>query len=382
MANQKEIKSLLDKPPNDKKAKIKMSDIPKLRAAKKKHGYIIDNNIILTNDVKMSLNTRQTRKNLNVMVIGGSGSGKSRFYVKPNLMQANTSYVCTDPKGELLRSTGKMLKHYGYKIKVFNLIDMAHSNNYNPFNYIYDTDGNYSATAVIKMVNVLMKNTSKEGGDGGDQFWTDSTKALLAALCFYLVECESKEMQNFSEVMKLLKKAEVKEGEDNFQSDLDLIFDALEFPEKYTKSEAENNEQFKKLNLIDLAKKAKPASKYMCLKYYKDFKKAAGDTAKSILISTAVRLQAFNIPEVMDLTCCDNLHLEELGDEKQVLYIIIPSSDDTFNFLAAMMYTQMFDVLYDRANFKYGGRLPVHVRCLLDEFANGVTRSVLKRYGT
>ena len=369
-ANQKEIKFLLDKPPNDKKAKIKMSDIPKLRAAKKEHEYIIDNNIVLTNDVKMSLNTRQTRKNLNVMVIGGSGSGKSRFYVKPNLMQANTSYVCTDPKGELLRSTGKMLKHYGYKIKVFNLIDMAHSNNYNPFQYIYDVDGNYSATAVIKMVNVLMKNTQKEGGGGSDQFWDDSTKALLAALCFYLVECENREMQNFSEVMKLLKKAEVKEGEDNFQSDLDLIFDALEFPEKYTKSEAENNEQFKSLNLIDLAKKAKPASQYMCLKYYKDFKKAAGDTAKSILISTAVRLQAFNIPEVMDLTCCDNLHLEELGDEKQALYIIIPSSDDTFNFLAAMMYTQMFDVLYDRANFKYGGRLPVHVRCLLDEFSN------------
>lgn len=353
-----------------KNTKIKMSDMPKLWAAKKEHEYIIDNNIVLTNDVKMSLNTRQTRKNLNVMVIGGSGSGKSRFYVKPNLMQANTSYVCTDPKGELLRSTGKMLKHYGYKIKVFNLIDMAHSNNYNPFQYIYDVDGNYSATAVIKMVNVLMKNTQKEGGGGGDQFWDDSTKALLAALCFYLVECESKEMQNFSEVMKLLKKAEVKEGEENFQSDLDLIFDVLEFPEKYTKSEAESNEQFKSLNLIDLAKKAKPASQYMCLKYYKDFKKAAGDTAKSILISTAVRLQAFNIPEVMDLTCCDNLHLEELGDEKQVLYIIIPSSDDTFNFLAAMMYTQMFDVLYDRANFKYGGRLPVHVRCLLDEFAN------------
>ena len=407
-ANQKEIKSLLDKPPKKKKenlfkrilvkikcwfkardkpetlgnpaenisekpeksAKIKMTDMPKLKAARKEHEYIIDNNIVLTNDVRMSLNTRQTRKNLNVMVIGGSGSGKSRFYVKPNLMQANTSYVCTDPKGELLRSTGKMLAHYGYKIKVFNLIDMAHSNNYNPFQYIYDVDGNYSATAVIKMVNVLMKNTQKEGGGGGDQFWDDSTKALLAALCFYLVECESREMQNFSEVMRLLKKAEVKEGEDNFQSDLDLIFDALEFPEKYTKSGTENNEQFKSLNLIDLAKKAKPASQYMCLKYYKDFKKAAGDTAKSILISTAVRLQAFNIPEVMDLTCCDNLHLEELGDEKQVLYIIIPSSDDTFNFLAAMMYTQMFDVLYDRANFKYGGRLPVHVRCLLDEFAN------------
>lgn len=177
-------------------------------------------------------------------------------------------------------------------------------------------------------------------------------------------------MQNFSEVMKLLKKAEVKEGSDDYQSDLDLIFDALEFPDKYKTEEAEHNEQFKSQNLIDLAKTAKPANRYMCLKYYKDFKKAAGDTAKSILISTAVRLQAFNIPEVMDLTCCDNIHLEIIGDEKTVMYIIIPSSDDTFNFLAAMMYTQLFDVLYDRANFKHGGRLPFHVRCLLDEFAN------------
>lgn len=354
-ANQKEIRSLLDKPPKQKKAKgeAKPRDEPK----PKKGAFVRDNNIILTNEVKMSLNTRQTRKNLNVMVIGGSGSGKSRFYVKPNLMQANTSYVCTDPKGELLRSTGKMLEHYGYKIKVFNLIDMAHSHNYNPFNYIYDVDGNYSATAVIKMVNVLMKNTQKEGGGGGDQFWDDSTKALLAALCFYLVECESKEKQNFSEVMKLLKKAEVKEGSDDFQSDLDLIFDALEHPDTYTHAENQT-EKMQELNLIDLAKSAKPASQYMCLKYYKDFKKAAGDTAKSILISTAVRLQAFNIPEVMDLTCCDNIHLEMLGDEKTAMFIIIPSSDDTFNFLAAMMYTQLFDVLYDRANFKHGGRLP------------------------
>ena len=410
-ANKKDIRSLLDKPPKDKtisasekksqeeqtehkardepekeaneQADIKTDEKPEPEKSterkdkrsvkvrkRKERDFIRDNNIILTNDVKMSLNTRQTRKNLNVMVIGGSGSGKSRFFVKPNLMQANTSYVCTDPKGELLRSTGKMLEGYGYKIKVFNLIDMSHSHNYNPFQYIYDVDGNYSATAVIKMVNVLMKNTQKEGGGGGDQFWDDSTKALLAALCFYLVECENKEMQNFSEVMKLLKKAEVKEGEENFQSDLDLMFDALEFPEKYKTEEAENNEQFKNLKLTDHAKNAKPASQYMCLKYYKDFKKAAGDTAKSILISTAVRLQAFNIPEVMDLTCCDTLHLEELGDELSALYIIIPSSDDTFNFLAAMMYTQMFDVLYDRANFKHGGRLPVHVRCLLDEFAN------------
>ena len=331
--------------------------------------FVQDNNIVLTDEVKMSLNTRQTRKNLNVIVIGGSGSGKSRFYVKPNLMQANTSYVCTDPKGELLRSTGKMLENFGYDIRVFNLIDMAHSNNYNPFEYIYDVDGSYSATAVIKMVNVLMKNTSKENS-GGDQFWDDSTKALLAALCFYLVECEDKSRQNFSEVMKLLKKAEVKEGDEAYMSDLDLIFDALEEPEKYTEEAGEFDKRVKELNLIDLAQKSKKPHEYMCLKYYKDFKKAAGDTAKSILISTAVRLQAFNIPEVMDLTCCDNIHLETIGDRPTAMFIIIPSSDDTFNFLAAMMYTQLFDVLYDRANFKYKGRLPVHVRCLLDEFAN------------
>ena len=371
-ANAKERKSLADNPKKVKLPfKIKVHNFfERLKFWKhREKAFEQDNNVVLTNEVKMSLNTRQTRKNLNVMVIGGSGSGKSRFYVKPNLMQANTSYVCTDPKGELLRSTGKMLESYGYDIRVFNLIDMAHSNNYNPFEYIYDVDGHYSATAVIKMVNVLMKNTSKENS-GGDQFWDDSTKALLAALCFYLVECEDKSRQNFSEVMKLLKKAEVKEGDEAYMSDLDLIFDALEEPEKYTEEAGEIDKRVKELNLIDLAQKSKKPHEYMCLKYYKDFKKAAGDTAKSILISTAVRLQAFNIPEVMDLTCCDNIHLETIGDRPTAMFIIIPSSDDTFNFLAAMMYTQLFDVLYDRANFKFRGRLPVHVRCLLDEFAN------------
>jgi type IV secretion system protein VirD4 len=371
-ANKKEIISLLDKPKEVRQPfKVKVHNFfEKLKFWKrKKKAFVADNNIILTNEVKMSLNTRQTRKNLNVMAIGGSGSGKSRYYVKPNLMQVNTSYVSTDPKGELLRSTGKMLESYGYDIRVFNLIDMAHSNNYNPFRYIYDVDGNYSATAVIKMVNVLMKNTSKENS-GGDQFWDDSTKALLAALCFYLVECEDKSRQNFSEVMKLLKMAEVKEGDEAYMSDLDLIFDSLENPDKYTEEAGNLDKRVKELNLIDLAQKNKNPHEYMCIKYYKDFKKAAGDTAKSILISTAVRLQAFNIPEVMDLTCCDNIHLETIGDRPTAMYIIIPSSDDTFNFLAAMMYTQLFDVLYDRANFKYGGRLPVHVRCLLDEFAN------------
>lgn len=200
---------------------------------KSKKNNMHDNNIILTNDVKMSLNTRQTRKNLNVMVIGGSGSGKSRFYVKPNIMQANTSYVCTDPKGELLRSCGKFLEKQGYRIKVFNLIDMSHSDNYNPFHYIFDADGNYSETSVIKMINVLMKNTKEGDSGGGDQFWEDSTKALLSALCFYLIEIEDDDKCNFSEVMALLKKAEVREGNDEFQSELDLIFDAVEHPEKY-----------------------------------------------------------------------------------------------------------------------------------------------------
>ncbi len=327
-----------------------------------------DNNIILTNTVKMSLNIRQTRKNLNVLVIGGSGSGKSRFYVKPNLMQANTSYCVTDPKGELLRSTGKFLEGKGYRIKVFNLINMKNSGNYNPFAYVYDSDGNYSETAVIKMVNVLMKNTKKSENSGGDQFWDDSTTALLAALSFYLVECEGKEKQNFSEVMNLLKKAEAKEGDDNFQSELDLIFDSLEYPEKYKKENKSNPSKSDNSTLH--TPNSTLNHEYMCLKYYKDFKKAAGDTAKSILISTAVRLQAFNIPDVMSLTCTDSLELHTLGDKKTALFIIIPSTDDTFNFLAAMLYTQMFDVLYDRANFYYDGALKVHVRCMLDEFAN------------
>ena len=295
----------------------------------------------------MSLNTRQHRENLNVLVIGGSGSGKSRFYVKPNIMQLNTSYVVTDPKGELLRSCGRLLKKAGYEIRVFNLIDMSHSNNYNPFNYIYDKDGNINKTYVMKMVNCLMKNTKQEGASGGDQFWDDSTKALTLAIAFYLLEKKTDENgnsldRNFSTVMKMMRLAEISEQDENHRSPLDDMMDELR---------AEN-----------------PHS--MAVSFYADFKKAPAETAKSILISAAVRFAAFNLPEVADLTHTDNIHLDTLGDRKTALFIIIPSSDATFNFLAAMMYTQLFDTLYDTANFKYGGRLPVHVRCLLDEFAN------------
>ncbi len=320
-----------------------------LKKPKKEVPFQTDNNILLTQEVRMSLNTRQHRENLNVLVIGGSGSGKSRFYVKPNIMQLNTSYVVTDPKGELLRSCGKLLSKAGYEIRVFNLIDMAHSNNYNPFNYVYDKDGNMNKTYVMKMVNCLMKNTKQEGSSGGDQFWDDSTKALTLAIAFYLLEKkDAKDLngnsldRNFSTVMRMMRLAEISEQDENHRSPLDDLMDEL--------------------------REENPTS--MAVSYYADFKKAPAETAKSILISAAVRFAAFNLPEVADLTHTDNIHLDTLGDKKTALFVIIPSSDATFNFLAAMMYTQLFDTLYDTANFKYGGRLPVHVRCLLDEFAN------------
>lgn len=357
-ANEKEEKFLADrmsagsKPKRGKDAaqqSLRTATKPEKKKGKKppKSPFETDNNILLTQEVRMSLNTRQHRENLNVLVIGGSGSGKSRFYVKPNIMQLNTSYVVTDPKGELLRSCGRLLKKAGYEIRVFNLIDMSHSNNYNPFNYIYDKDGNINKTYVMKMVNCLMKNTKQEGASGGDQFWDDSTKALTLAIAFYLLEKKTDENgnsldRNFSTVMKMMRLAEISEQDENHRSPLDEMMDELR---------AEN-----------------PHS--MAVSFYADFKKAPAETAKSILISAAVRFAAFNLPEVADLTHTDNIHLDTLGDRKTALFIIIPSSDATFNFLAAMMYTQLFDTLYDTANFKYGGRLPVHVRCLLDEFAN------------
>lgn len=357
-ANEKEEKFLADrmsagsKPKRGKDAaqqSLRTATKPEKKKVKKspKSPFETDNNILLTQEVRMSLNTRQHRENLNVLVIGGSGSGKSRFYVKPNIMQLNTSYVVTAPKGELLRSCGRLLKKAGYEIRVFNLIDMSHSNNYNPFNYIYDKDGNINKTYVMKMVNCLMKNTKQEGASGGDQFWDDSTKALTLAIAFYLLEKKTDENgnsldRNFSTVMKMMRLAEISEQDENHRSPLDDMMDELRTENPHS----------------------------MAVSFYADFKKAPAETAKSILISAAVRFAAFNLPEVADLTHTDNIHLDTLGDRKTALFIIIPSSDATFNFLAAMMYTQLFDTLYDTANFKYGGRLPVHVRCLLDEFAN------------
>lgn len=344
-ATETEARSLADK-------------VSKKEAKRPKGKYETDNNILLTQEVRMSLNTRQHRDNLNVLAIGGSGAGKSRFYVKPNLMQLNTSYVVTDPSGELLRSCGKLMEDAGYEIRVFNLIDMNHSNNYNPFNYVYDKKGNVDSSYVMKMVECLMKNTKQEGSTGGDQFWDDSTKELTLAICFYLLERHQLEengeefhdpegaidsySMNFPMVMKVMALAEISEQDENHESRLDIMMDELS--DKMPNS--------------------------MAVKFYRDFKKAPAETAKSILISAAVRFAAFSLPQVMDLTHTDTIHLDTIGDKKTALFVIIPTPSGPFNFLAAMMYTQLFDSLYDAAGFKYGGRLPVHVRCLLDEFAN------------
>jgi len=293
-------------------------------------------NILFTLTEKMSLDTRKTRKNLNVLVIGGSGSGKTRFFVKPNIMQHNTSYVITDPKGELLKSTAKLLESEGFKIKVFNLIDMNHSNAYNPFEYLREDKD------VLTMISLLIKNTTPVGQRSQDPFWEKAETALLQAICYYLYYEAPDEEQNFSMVMELLRAAEVRETDEAYESDLDLLFN-------YLKDKDPN---------------------HIALKQYAIFKQAAGQTAKSILVSVGVRLAAFNQRNIGALTITDNLDLQDLGTEKTVLFVVVPDSHDTFNFLVAMMYSQIFDSLYFRADNEFGGRLPVHVRFLLDEFAN------------
>lgn len=274
------------------------------------------NNMILTQNVALNMDSFKTKRNNNILVVGGSGSGKTRYMIKPNLMQANCSYVITDPKGEILQAEGEMLKKHGYKIKVFNLTDMAHSNSYNPFEYIRDDLG------VLMMINCLIKNTNN-GQKGGDPFWEKSETALLQALVFYLKDNKDLDdkYKNFTNVMKLLQAAEVNENDPNAQSPLDKLF---------AKVEAEN-----------------PNS--LAVKQYKIFKMGAGKTLKSILISCGVRLTVFNLHEIENLTMKDDLDLASVGDEKTALFVVIPAADDTYNFLVSMMYSQLFETLYYRA---------------------------------
>lgn len=296
-----------------------------------------DPNMIASNDTRLSINDRKTFRNNNFLILGGAGTGKSRFVIKPNLLQENCSYVVTDPSGEIIVSCGKVLSDHGYKIKIFNLSNMGHSNTYNPFNYIRDEAG------VLMVIDCLIKNTTGKN-EKGDQFFTNSEKLLYSACIFYLIDFETDESRkNFSSVMDMINMSQVDENNPSSKSELDLMFEQID-------------------------------QTSLAAKYYKAFKQAAGKTLKSIIISCVVRLQSFMTPQVTRLTGSDNINLASIGDEKTILFIITPQADRTFAFLASMLYSQLFETLYHKGEtqkLKTGSeRLTYHVRCLMDEFAN------------
>lgn len=293
-------------------------------------------NKLFTQKTRMDIHGKIKNVNLHTVVIGGSGAGKTRYYAKPNIMQCNTSYVVLDPKGEIIKSVGYMLEDEGYEIKVIDLIDMSKSLGYNPFHYIQ------SDKDVLKLITNLIRNTTPKGSSTNDPFWEKSETALLEALMLYLYHYAPEDEQNFTMVMEMLNYAEVKEDEDDYESPLD--------------------ELFKRLETID--------SNSLALKQYKIYKQAAGKTAKSILISVGVRLAAFNLEELASLTRYDEMELEQIGERKTALFAIIPDNDSTFNFVIGMLYTQLFQMLYYQADFVHGGRLPVPVHFIMDEFAN------------
>lgn len=293
-------------------------------------------NKILSQNVRIGLDGRRHRRNLNTLVIGGSGAGKTRFFGKPNLMQCNTSFVVLDPKGEQLRDVGNLLEKEGYVIKVVDLINMNRSHCYNPFRYIKDDKD------VLKLITNLIRNTTPKGSQTNVPFWEKSETALLEALCLYLLHEAPEEEQNFTMVMEMIAAAEVKEDDEEYQSPLDELFERLEI--------------------------RNPNS--LALKQYKIYKQAAGKTAKSILISVGVRLSAFNLESIASLTAIDELELDLVGERKTAIFAVIPDNDSTFNFLIGMLYTQLFQMLYYQADIVHGGALPVPVHFLMDEFAN------------
>lgn len=293
-------------------------------------------NKILTQNVRIGLNGRKHRRNLNVMVVGGSGSGKTRFYAKPNVMQANTSFVVLDPKGEILRDTGSLLKAKGYEIKVLDLINMHLSHCYNPFAYLKDDKD------VLKLVTNLIRNTTPKGSNTNDPFWERSETALLEALILYLLYEAPPEEQNFPMVMEMIAAAEVREDDETYQSPLDELFERLQMREP----------------------------EHLAVKQYNIFKLAAGKTAKSILISLGVRLEKFNLASIAGITTVDEMELSSIGEKKTALFAVIPDNDSSFNFIVGMLYTQLFQQLYFLADHVYDGRLPIHVHFVMDEFSN------------
>ena len=296
-------------------------------------------NIILTKTERLMMSNRppdpKNARNKNVLVVGGSGSGKTRFWLKPNLLQCHSSYVVTDPKGTIVLECGQAMLKNGYKVKILNTINFKKSMHYNPFSYVH------SEKDILKLVTTLMTNTKGEGS-GGDPFWEKSERLLLTALIAYLHYEAPVEEQNFATLLEMLNTMQVLEDDEEYQNPVDLLFE-------------------------ELAKK-KPNS--FAGRQYKLYKLAAGKTAKSILISCGARLAPFDIQELRDLTMYDELELDKLGDRKTALFLIMSDTDSTFNFLISMIYTQLFNLLCDKADDVYGGKLPIHVRCLIDECAN------------
>lgn len=303
---------------------------------------VFENNILLTETERLTMNSRpkapKYARNKNVIVIGGSGSGKTRFYVKPNLMQMpeKVSYVVTDPKGTIIVECGNMLVKHGYQIKVLNTINFSKSMHYNPFHYIH------SEKDILKLVNTIIANTKGEGEKATEDFWVKAERLLYTALIGYIWYEAPEEEQNFSTLLEFINASEAREDDEEFKNAVDELFDELE---------AENPEHF-------------------AVRQYRKYKLAAGKTAKSILISCGARLAPFDIAELRELTSYDELDLDLLGDRKTAMFVIISDTDDTFNFLVAIMYSQLFNLLCDKADDEYGGRLPYHVRLLLDEFSN------------
>jgi type IV secretion system protein VirD4 len=297
------------------------------------------NNVILTQTERPTMNNRpkdpKTARNKNVLIVGGSGSGKTRFWLKPNLMQCHSSYVVTDPKGSIVIECGKLLLREGYKVKILNTINFKKSMHYNPFAYIK------SEKDILKLVTTLIANTKGEG-KVGDDFWVKAETLLYTALIAYIYYEAPEDEQNFTTLIEFINASEVREDDEEFKNNVDLMFDRLE----------EKDPQ------------------HFAVRQYKKYKLAAGKTAKSILISCGARLAPFDIKELRELTAYDELELDTLGDRKTALFIIISDTDATFNFLVSMCYTQLFNLLCDKADDVYGGRLPVHVRCLIDECAN------------
>lgn len=303
---------------------------------KKYHQFPQENNKLLTQNVSIGLNAKKHRRNLNTLVCGGSGAGKTRFYCKPNIMQCNTSFVVLDPKGEIVRDTGKLLEKKGYEVRVLDLINMEKSHCYNPFVYLK------SDNDVQKLVTNLFKSTTPKGSSSNDPFWDTAASMLLLSLIFYLKYEAPEDEQNFPMVMEMLRAGEVHEDDDSYLSPLDVLFDRLE---------VKNPE-------------------HIAVKYYKDYHSGSAKTLKSIQITLAARLEKFNLQSLASLTITDDLDLPSIGEKKVALFALIPDNDTSFNFLVSILYTQLFQQLFYIADHKYGGALPVPVHFVMDEFAN------------